>query len=158
MPINQVFPLDYEKATGGYLRIIRFALQTSDSFSLVTTMRKPYSEMPARSIHDELLSPISAQLMSQIVNARNWPGTETRTKHKLVNRYRIDGVSARWLENGPNLFRHTVGQPEDLCFYRGETAWLGSTTHEGFLWVVDPTEKDRKALLLFFPEGAGGKR
>lgn len=79
--------LNYERVENDWKHVLDLLFKQSDSFSLITTTPHPYSEH-VECVHDKLLEPLRPFLLSQKVGIRQWPGTETRDIHKVMNTYR----------------------------------------------------------------------
>ena len=132
----------YDILIENYRAIIRYAAKTSDSFSVVTEQVKPFSIVPPKCKHDEILSSISDYLIKQVVGAKSWPGTETSANHMVLNIYLMVKSTRNWLNEGPNLFVYREDLPEDICFYRDGKAWMYVTTHERDMTIMNPTNED----------------
>lgn len=139
---SKIYAVPFGVAEKNYIKIFEYACNTSDSFTIITKQKKPYSSVPVRCIHDDYLHDISTSLCEQVVNAKKWPGTETKANHIVLNRYAINATTIKWLKRVPNLLSIGSG-PEDICFYRNGKPWLITTTHEKTMYVVHPTTCDK---------------
>lgn len=140
--IKAVYKIDYATLIRYREEIIRYAAKTADSFSVITEQTKPYSITPPVCRHDSVLSGIGDALLSQTLDVKSWPGTRTSARHMVLNRYRMTKAARAWLLDCSDLLLPGSGLPQDLCFYRGDDAWLYTTTHEKEAAILNPTEKD----------------
>jgi len=135
-----------QRVLDDYFRLVRYALANSTHFSVITEQLKPYSNDPPICRHDELLEPIRRELVSRELNAREWPGTKTWAKHKVLNHYKINANVRKWFASCPNLLRYDPEGLQDLCFYRNASVWFISITHENEIILIDPTAEDLKTF------------
>lgn len=93
----------YDILIKNYRTIIHYAAKTSDSFSVVTEQVKPFSIVPPKCKHDEILNSIADYLIKQVVGVKSWPGTKTSANHMVLNIYRMAKSTRNWLNESPNL-------------------------------------------------------
>ena len=124
--------LSYAHLQKNQTKVITYATQHSDFFSLITYQKKPYSQRPPLCVHDGVLHHIRNSLVSQLVGIREWSGSGENNNHVVMNVYRCDHETRAFLLRVTELFTYSAVFPEDLCFYRGRQAWLSVTTHEAY--------------------------
>lgn len=107
----------------------------SDAFSLVTVTRHPYAERNC-CIHDALLRLLAPFLTAQRAGIREWPGTQTRDCHRVLNMYRACAAARDRLKAMGNVFDIEQRLPEDLCFYRAGQAVFYTVTHEEMAFIA----------------------
>lgn len=127
--------LNYERVENDWKHVLDLLFKQSDSFSLITTTPHPYSEH-VECVHDKLLEPLRPFLLSQKVGIRQWPGTETRDIHKVMNTYRACARSRDLLIALGNVFQADVLHlPEDICFYRDDHVIFFTVSHESMAFL-----------------------
>lgn len=107
----------------------------SDAFSLVAVTRHPYAERNC-CIHDALLRSLAPFLTAQRAGIREWPGTQTRDCHRVLNMYRACAAARDRLKAMGNVFDIEQRLPEDLCFYRAGQAVFYTVTHEEMAFIA----------------------
>lgn len=123
--------------------IIDYCSKNSDSFSIITKLKKPYSCPEPNCEHDTVLQPIKPYMINQIVGLRSWPGTISIDKHKVLNLYKICKKTRVFLNEIPNIFWALNNNlPEDVCFYRNDKPWFVTCTHEQLAVMVDVSTND----------------
>lgn len=138
--------LNYESVESDWKHVLGLLFKRSDSFSLITTTPHPYSEY-IECIHDRLLEPLRPFLISQKVGIRQWPGTETRDTHKVMNIYRACAKSRELLISLGNVFQaDTLHLPEDICFYRDNHAIFFTVSHESMAFLASTIALDKGAF------------
>lgn len=143
-----IYNLPYDKVIERWTDVVLYASKSSDSFSLITEQLKPYQAEPPKCRHDELLDPISGDLLQQEVNVKSWLGTKTSDKHRVLNLYRMSKTTRAWLKTCPNLLDCSRDLPQDICFCRNGKPWLYATIHEKELTLLNPTEADKAFFAL----------
>lgn len=126
------FALDYSALVKAANKVLKYAFERSDSFSIVTDLAKPYVKRPPRCKQDEWTAELQSYLISQEVGAKEWLGIRNRNCHKVLSFYKACSQTKAIVQAWPNAFQACkFGLPEDICFYRDGNAWFATTSHEG---------------------------
>lgn len=143
--------LDYEKLTEEYDTWIPYAMHTSDCFAVMSYLSQPYTGGMAECRHSRFLTPLQPYFLRCKTGFSEWPGTKIDTTvPKEFQGWHFDVMlcylacqeAADTLAKLSNLMVCESGKPEDLHFYRGDHAWLFTTTHEKMASLENPSEKD----------------
>lgn len=137
--------------------LLTYAVKHSDYCSVIVSQEKPYSQRPPVCDYDDLLEPILPQLVTQLVGIRNWSESGTNDNHTVMNLYRCCKKTRLFLcAHAAECFEYG-DFPEDLCFYRGRTVWLSTTTHESYASLYGALPEDLNFLSQAnIPYSAGG--
>ena len=124
------------------IQILEYCLKYSDTFSVISNFKKPYSQIPPISMHDETIHTWESCLINYELGVKEWPGTITRDNHKVMYMYssRKFRTTVYYLPNFFSAFENNL--PEDICFYRDGKPWLFTVSHEKMAGLWDPTPKD----------------
>jgi hypothetical protein len=125
--------------------LLDYCVRSSDSFSIITKLDKPYSKIPPNLEHHQYLESIESFLIEQVIGLREWPGTKVYSVefHKVLNRYKCCKQTREYLVMLPNiLLANQSNLPEDICFYRNEKPWLVTVSHENMIFMTEFTEND----------------
>ena len=142
--------IEYEDIVDRHEAILLYCLKNSDSFSVITTVRRPYSKKRPIIEHEEVLNEWEPFLLDQVVGIREWPGTKTNEKHKMMNMYSSRDVR-RNIAKFPNLFLAVkYNLPEDICFYRNRNPWFVTTSHENNAFMDMGTDYDLEKIQLMY--------
>lgn len=134
--------LNYTDIITKYELMLKYCLKFSDTFSVITDLKKPFSKIPPICKHDNTLNLWSSCLSNQIIGIKKWPGTETKDNHKVMNIYNSRKFRTT-ISDIPNLFSPIINNlPEDICFYRGTIAWFVTVSHERLAFMNTPTKED----------------
>jgi len=134
--------IDYGSLVANYAKIIEYACKSSETFSLITQQKRPFSKRPPNCKHANYLKELEPFLVSQIVGATEWPGTITKDRHKILNTYKSCAESKHILLASKNPFEFCNEMPEDISFYRHEQPWLVTTSHEKIAYLDRPIYED----------------
>lgn len=143
-----IYNLPYDKMIERWTDVVLYASKSSDSFSLITEQLKPYQAEPPKCRHDELLDPISGDLLQQEVNVKSWPGTKTSDKHRVLNLYRMSKTTRAWLKTCPNLLDCSRDLPQGhMLLPKRKAMAVCDNTREG----ANAPESDRggQSVLCF---------
>ena len=142
--MNHNLKIEYDDALREYMDLLDYCGKHSDSFTLITQLKSPYSKIPPNLKHDELLKPIEPFLIEQVLGLRQWPGTMMVAIHNVLNRYKSCKETRKFLAGAPNMLvsQGYLGLPEDICFYRSGKPWLISTSHEREMSMIEFTKDD----------------
>lgn len=134
--------LNYLDISENYIAVLQYCLKFSDTFSVITNLKKPYSAIPPFCEHDAVIFAWNSCLVEQIIGIKKWPGTQTRNNHKVMNLY--DSRKFRTtIFDLPNLFLPIENHlPEDVCFYRNGSAWVYTISHERTAFMLDASKED----------------
>lgn len=144
------FALDYSVLVKAVNKVLKYAFERSDSFSIVTDLAKPYSKRPPCCKQDEWTAGLQGYLISQEVGAKEWPGIHNRNGHKVLSFYKACGQTEAIVQAWPNAFQACkFGLPEDICFYRDGKAWFATTSHEGTADAWRLSEEDEAFFRAF---------
>ena len=149
--------LDYDNLVLNYISAITYACRTSDTFTLITKMKKPFQKHPPVTIHDVYLSQLIPFLISQDIGIKKWPGTITGDNHKLMNTYKVCRETEKILKTSGNPFIFSLDMPEDICFWRKGQPWLVTTSHEKIAYLENPTANDISFIENGFPDTHSNK-
>ena len=134
--------------------VMQAALEKSEYISLISVMKKPYSAVPARTVHDALLSPLSPMKAAELPGIREWPYGGTGDNHHIMLIYSCTSEFNRSVCSLGNLFEKR-NCPENITFYTDGYAWLSTVTLDGLAFFVLKTKKEKaelEALGLTFRE------
>jgi len=135
--------INYENLISYYEKVIKFAIKTSDVFSIIAYQKKPYSVIPPFTDNDEFLEKLEPHLVNKKAGIRNWPGSATNNNHRVLCVYNCCNLSRNELLQLPNFFLAIENNmPEDICFYRKGVAWLVTVSHEEYAFMYNSTEED----------------
>lgn len=134
--------LNYLDISEKYLITLKYCLKNSDTFSVITNLKKPYSNVTPICEHDAVLVFWKSCLVEQIIGIKKWPGTQTKDTHKVMNVYNSRKFRTTFT-NLPNFFSAIENNlPEDICFYRNGDVWLSTISHEKLAFVSNATKSD----------------
>ena len=132
-----------------YKTVIQYISDSSDSFSVISNLQRPYSQVPPNFRHNEIMKTFEPFLAQYLVGIKHWPGTITKDNHKVMIIYRSCNESRKLLNKMPNFFLPTEnGLPEDICFYRNQDPWFVTISHERSAFITNATKED----IAFFKE------
>lgn len=134
--------LVYDDIVSCAKEILAYATKHSDYFSVIISQKKPYSARPPICDHDDVLRPIYSQLVTQFVGIRKWSESGINNNHTVMNLYRCCKETRLFLCECSKKCFDFGDFPEDICFYRGRTTWLSTTTHEGYASMYGATQED----------------
>ena len=126
-----------------YINVLNYCMKYSDSFSVITILKKPYSKNPPICEHDKVLTEWNSCLLKQIIGIKKWAGTVTKDNHKVMNIYNSRKFRKEFLEI-PNFFSPIENRlPEDICFYRNSEVWFATISHEKIAFMSNATKDDK---------------
>lgn len=144
------FALDYALLLKNAGKVLNYAFQNADTFSVITDLAKPYSKIPPNCKQDEWTAPLQEYLISQTIGVKEWPGTITRSNRKVLSTYQSCKQTRDIVKSWPNVLNACeYGLPEDICFYRGEKLLLGTTSHEETADALNLSKEDEEFFCLF---------
>ena len=133
--------LKFDDLVEKYDEVLKYACKHSDSFSVISRMRKPYSKTLPRYECQEAMEPLQPYFIRYVPEIKKWPGTESKEKHVIMILFRSCKECRIVMQGMPN-FLTSDELPEDLTFYRGEKPWLVTIPHEQMSYMIDVTEED----------------
>ncbi len=135
--------LNFRDLIKNYKEVIKYLSRNSDSFSLISNLKKPFSKQPPNFEHDKAMKSLEPYVEHFFVGIKKWPGTITKDNHKIMIVYRSCTESRKLLVEMPNLFLPIEnGLPEDICFLKNQKPWFATTSHEYTAFVISATETD----------------
>lgn len=136
------YDLEYGALQNDYQAVLKYLFRAADSFSVITTTARPFSEKPALA-HDGMLAPLEGHLIKRVVGCRKWPGTETRDTHKVLCLYTANSRSRDIVSEWGNMFKAPERSlPEDICFYRKGEPFFATVSHERTACIMNFTKGD----------------
>lgn len=144
--MHMVASLLREPRNRQYRRLIAFALDWSDEFSLVTR-----EELHVSRHHLEVMGGLDP-FLARTARASRWPGTELHGGTAVVSFFRSDPAASPILQQAASaLYQWQMPHlPEDLAFYRNGSCWFGSIAHESESFLY-PARVSTKTLLTRVP-------
>lgn len=144
-----MYELNYGMLCVNFIEVLDYCFKNSDSFSLITTLKKPYTRIPPICEHDSIIECWKNCLINILPDIKKWPGTETKCNHKVMFIYNAKKFR-RTYHNISNFFLAIEQNlPEDICFYRDKKVWLYTITHERNAVIVSPSMKDLDYFKLY---------
>ncbi len=145
--MSKALVISYKDLVKQYENTIKYAIKTSDVFSVVSFTRKPYSSEIPVTDNDELMKVLEETLIKKFINRNGWPGNETRDIHRAISIYKCCRLSRDELLKIPNIFlAFNNNMPEDICFYRNGIAWLVTVSHEEYAFMCYASKEDIEFL------------
>ena len=140
---NKNIDINFNDLIENYHEVIKYAGKYSDSFSVITNLKKPYSKNPPVCEHYEAVKCLEPFLTEHIIGIKKWPGMITKDNHKVMIVYRSCKESRKILSEMPNFFLPLKYQlPEDICFLRNKKPWFATVSHEKMAFMLDATNDD----------------
>ena len=126
-------------------------MKSSDFFSVIATIKKPYSQIPPVFNYCEQ---IQAFAVKYLFEKKDWlVNYSGRLKHQIMVVCNCSKASRKQLLSIPNIFTPQENNfPEDISFYRNNELWFGTISHERIAFLENATEAD-----IAFLKGAGVK-
>ena len=136
--------INFEDIINHQVEMLRYAGKNSDNFTVITTLKKPYSKRPPNFVHDKIMMDLFPYMVDYTVGIKEWPGTyRSGGSHTVMITYRLCKSSRYLLEKLENWYLPLQnGLPEDICFYRKQKPWFGSVSHEKMAFMWNATESD----------------
>lgn len=135
--------VDFKSLINYYDKIIEYAEETCECFSVITKLEKPYSKVPPNCTHDKILEALSPYILRQIIGIRKWSYNGTKDNHAVMNVYAYNKKSLNVIRSLPNMLLPLEnGLPEDICFYRNDAVWLTTISHEEIAYIHSETKND----------------
>jgi hypothetical protein len=124
--------------------IMQYLTKTSDSFSVLYRIKRPYSDNPDyRAEHLAFKEEFDEFVLRKTIGATEWPGTKTRDIKNALWQYKLNSKSRVKLNRFSNMiYEFSNDMPEDITFYRGDNPWYITISHEKTAWLESPTEGD----------------
>ena len=121
--------------------IVNYIVQSSDTFSIIPIIQKPYSQDPPVFDYCECFYSFADKY---IFDRNAWlTDFSGKLKHQIMVVCRCNKKSRNVLMNLPNLFLPAENNlPEDLCCYRKEELWFGTISHEKIAFFTNATDDD----------------
>lgn len=133
--------LKYDDIVRNEKALIEYLAKNSDSFSIVVTIDKSYSQNPPVYHYSDRLNPYATEFL---FDKKDWRLDFLGSlKHQIMVICRSCKGSRKELSELPNLFvieENVV--PEDICFYRGDELLFATITHEKMCFMQNPAKQD----------------
>lgn len=140
---NKNIDINFSDLVTNYYEAIKYAGKFSDSFSVITNLKKPYSKVPPNCEHNEVIRDFEPFIVEHVIGIKKWPGMMTKDNHKVMIIYRTCKEGRQILLEMPNLFLPIENElPEDICFYRNKKPWFATVSHEKMAFMLDATQED----------------
>lgn len=138
------FDLNFNLIADYYKEVINYCGKYSETFSIITMLKKPYSKIPPNCKHSAVLEPFHPYLIKQIIGVLEWPGTVIKGTNKMIlNMYSCCRDTRTLLAELPNMFFPLENNlPEDICFYRDKKPWFVTISHEKIAYLTSSTKQD----------------
>lgn len=62
--------INFEDIINHQIELLRYAGKNSDTFTVITTLKKPYSKRPPNFIHDKIMMELSPYMVDYIVGIK----------------------------------------------------------------------------------------
>ena len=79
-----MYELNYGMLCANFSEVLDYCFKNSDSFSMITTLKKPYKTNLPICVHDNIIECWKNCLINLKPDIKKWPGTETRSNHKAM--------------------------------------------------------------------------
>lgn len=136
------YKINYDDLIDNYEKFIFYAINESELFSVITYMKKPYAQDPPILAHSFLETPIFC-LKQQIKGIHQWSNNGTDDNHTVMNIYNSNKCSINGIFSlGNFLLSEDNGLPEDICFYKNNTIWISTVSHENLAFLYSTSKKD----------------
>lgn len=139
--VAELIRIDYCGIVENSARFLLYAFRTCDRFSLTFQTHKPYRNGTVEGI-GKPAPELAEHLVNQHVTGDHFHKRISRGT--VVNEYRCSSEARDILLGLGHAFELDPALPEDLCFYRGASVWLDSTTHERDAYLINNTLEDLK--------------
>ena len=133
---NRTTYVNYRNLIDNRLPMLKYLIDNSDFFSVIVTIKKPYSQYPPVFNYDMDLRPF---VIKYILEKQDWlEDFFGREKHQIMVIYRCCKESRNRLLQMPNIFLAGENDmPENICFYRNNKLWFGTVSHENIAFLVN---------------------
>lgn len=131
----------YEDIVNNKDAFITYLTKSTDSFSVVVKIQKPYAQRPPLFHYDQQLDPyITRYLFDKHDWLVDFLGAENRQIMLVCNCCK---GSRNALLQMPNIFLPEADvEPEDICFYRNGKLLFATISHEEIAFMVEPSQED----------------
>ncbi|MBQ7039477.1 MAG: hypothetical protein IJN39_02810 [Clostridia bacterium] len=133
--------VNYDDIVKNESTIIDFLINNSDSFSVTTVIKRPYSQLPPVFNYDIQLQPF---VTDYIFERKDWlVDFLGKRKHQIMVVCQCCKESRNQLLQMPNVFLPIDNNmPEDICFYRKGKLWFATVSHEKIAFLSEATKED----------------
>lgn len=140
------YNIDYNDLLNAYDDFMQYALEQSDLCSVITLLKRG-SKNTTRTIHDNKLQVLNPFLYTQINRIKEWSNGGTRNNYTVMKIYECPDSYADWKKCvGIFLLPEIDNLPEDISFYKGNTIWIATVSHEKLAFLYNPSESDLEFL------------
>lgn len=82
--------INFEDIIDHQVEILKYAGKNSDYFTVITTLKKPYSKRPPNFVHDKIMMDLFPYMVDYTVGIKEWPGTyRSGGSHTVMITYRL---------------------------------------------------------------------
>lgn len=143
-----MYNIDYNDLIQNDKKILEYALKTSDVFSVISIIQKPYSRIPPNFKNLEFAEKLEPFVLKYLYNYYDWPIKHlSRINHSIMVLYKINSASRKIIIDLPNVFLPLENNlPQDICFFREGRPWLITISHEKIAYIDNPSINDLKFL------------
>lgn len=143
--------LNYDLLQSQYCGVMEYLFATSDVFSVVAELKKPYTKIPPNVRQNRFAERLKDDSLAQITDARQWPeDVELHGKHKVLLTFRACKQAMEIVREEGNLFNAPEnGLPEDVCFFRSKRVWFATLTHEHMAFAFLDTPEDAEFFRVY---------
>lgn len=146
---NRNIDLNYDDLLANYHEAMEYISKNSDSFQVISKLRKPYSKLPPNFEHQKIMQSLEPFIEQYFVGIKEWPGTISKDNHTVMIAYRLCPESQSVLKGMPNFLLPLQNNlPNDICFLRNQKPWFATVSHEKIAFAISATKED----ILFFRE------
>ena len=140
--------INYTDLLKNYNIMIEYTLQNSTAFSMIFHAQKPYAQSPPiyQDGEAKIAKSLERCIEKQIIGIKKWPGNGTRSNDRVCNIYRSCSQAQKILLTDNFFGSVNTSLPEDLCFYRKDTAWFVTVSHEALAFMYFETQTDIEYL------------
>ena len=143
-----IITIDYDDLKDKWDCILKYLMEQADRFTWITRQKRPYTATPPLCKHDDIISILNPFLFKQEVGITKWPGTERRgATHIVMNWYKACRGSYELLRKLGNPFFPIQNRlPEDIAFYKVDSVFFFTVSHEKYAFFQSAKEQDFNML------------
>lgn len=128
--------------------LIKYLFENGDKFSLITLMERSHLIIPSHYKCSSVINELKGCLVNQLVGIRRWNNTETNQNIGIMNVYKCCEATEEFMRNNLDVIIDPIGKfPEDICFYKKNSAWFSTVSHESLAFIFNPTYSDIQFLI-----------
>lgn len=133
--------IDYDKLVKNEKAVVDYLIKTSDYFSVVVRIKKPYSQMPPLFNYADQLRPF---IIKYLFESKEWPVEFIgAAKHRIMVICKCCKEIRKEVGKIPNVFLPIENEmPEDICFYRDGELCFATISHEKMAFFTKIKKED----------------